>query len=121
MSAIKLVDVLCACGWLGTLASGGDCPTCGASASNRVTPVRLAVLQAFSRGEFPRLHAITRKWLRDRKLISVRPPLDPVGKPPARSARRDWQVTELGARVIAVATAFERRLGSAHEVETCAH
>lgn len=103
MTAIKLVSVLCACGWQGTLSSCGDCPSCGAGDGGRMTPARIAILRAFARGEQPKIPTVTRRWLRDHRLIAAGPAITPSAARRRTPPKRAFRLTEHGERVLSAA------------------
>ena len=106
--SVVLVSMICACGHRGVLAKSADCPSCGGSHNDRVSPGRMRVLVALSSWR-PGDPTVTiepsmRIWLTRHGLIKRR-----SGRAEPSEHRRRGRpsapthlVTEMGERVVAL-------------------
>lgn len=92
MSHARPTDVVCVCGFRGSVSARGKCPRCSAVHTERLTSARLATLSSLAHADArcqpPRIDPAMRVWLVARGLI------EPVGPRVAPSSRRrsKWPV-----------------------------
>lgn len=106
-------DVICCCGHRSVSSLRARCPSCGASHHDRVTPVRMRVLEALDRAspQDPPLYVepVLRIWLATHGLIAAtEPPIAPSDEKRTRRPVRRHVPTDKGRAVLAAAAATGR-------------
>lgn len=118
-----LGSVQCACTWRGTLPLRRSCPACGRDHTCRVSPQRLAVLQAIAaRGPddppVP-IEPMMRRWLvaaEHRLIEAAEPPPSPDRGRRARRPVRAMRLTALGHAAVITAASGGLQLAAAEHV-----